>query len=142
MLVVTDTISIPEEELQESFLRAGGPGGQHLNKASTAVQLRFHALNSPSLSPAVKERLSRLAGNRLTGEGVIVIEASAHRSQHRNRREARERLADLIREASLTPPSRRPTRIPRAKKAARLEQKKKRGLLKKLRRKPAPDANE
>jgi ribosome-associated protein len=133
MLPVTDTISIDESELSESFVRASGPGGQNVNKVSSAVQLRFDARRSPSLPNDVAIRLMRLAGSRLTKDGVIVIVAQAHRDQSRNRAEARERLFDLIREAAVKPTVRRKTKVPKAAKRQRLDAKKHRGSIKSLR---------
>ncbi len=134
MLRVTDTISIDESELSESFVRASGPGGQNVNKVSSAVQLRFDVRHSPSLPNDVAVRLMRLAGKRLTKEGVIVIVAQQHRDQTRNRADARERLFDLIREAAVRPVPRRATKVPRAQKRARLEGKKHRSAIKSMRR--------
>ena len=134
MLRITDTISIDESELSESFVRASGPGGQNVNKVSSAVQLRFDVRHSPSLPNDVAVRLMRLAGSRLTREGVIVITAQAHRTQERNRDEARERLFALIRQAAVKPKPRRATRVPKAEKRKRLEGKKRRSDIKKMRR--------
>jgi ribosome-associated protein len=134
MLRVTDTIAIDESELSESFVRASGPGGQNVNKVSSAVQLRFDARRSPSLPNDVAVRLMRLAGKRLTKDGVIVIVAQAHRDQTRNRAEARERLVELIREAAAKPKPRRATKVPKAVKRQRLETKKHRADIKRQRR--------
>jgi ribosome-associated protein len=131
---VTDTISIDDSELEESFVRASGPGGQNVNKVSSAVQLRFDARHSPSLPNDVAIRLMKLAGSRLTKEGVIVIVAQTHRDQSRNRAEARERLFDLIRQAAVKPTVRRATKVPKAAKRKRLDEKKHRGSIKSLRR--------
>ena len=131
---ITDTIVIDESELSESFARASGPGGQNVNKVSSAVQLRFDVRNSPSLPNDVAVRLMRLAGKRLTKEGVIVIVAQAHRDQTRNRAEARDRLFDLIRQASVRPKPRRATKVPTAQKRARVEAKKHRSGIKAMRR--------
>jgi ribosome-associated protein len=133
MLRVTDTIAIDEAELSESFVRSSGPGGQNVNKVSSAVQLRFDARHSPSLPNDVAVRLMRLAGKRLTKDGVIVIIAQSHRAQERNRADARERLFDLIRQAAVRPVPRRPTKVPKAQKKARVEGKKHRSRIKNLR---------
>jgi ribosome-associated protein len=134
MLRITDGIAIDDSELEESFVRASGPGGQNVNKVSSAVQLRFDARRSPSLPNDVAIRLMRLAGNRLTKDGVIVIVAQEHRDQSRNRAEARERLADLIREAAVKPKARRATKVPKAAKRQRVDEKKRRGSVKSLRK--------
>jgi ribosome-associated protein len=133
MIPVTDTIAIDESELSESFVRASGPGGQNVNKVSSAVQLRFDARQSPSLPNDVAVRLIRLAGRRATKEGVIVIVAQAHRDQARNRAEARERLFALIRQAAVRPKPRRATKVPRAQKRKRLEGKRHRAEIKRHR---------
>ena len=130
---VTDTITIDESELSESFVRSSGPGGQNVNKVSSAVQLRFDVRHSPSLPNDVAVRLMRLAGKRLTKDGVIVIIAQAQRTQERNRAEARERLADLIRQAAVKPVPRRATKVPRAEKKRRVEGKRHRSHIKSLR---------
>jgi ribosome-associated protein len=140
MIQVTDTIAIGEDELQESFIRASGPGGQNVNKLSTAVQLRFDVRRSRSLPNDVAIRLMRLAGQRLTKDGVLVITAQRHRTQERNRDDARERLTALIREAAVPPVPRRKTRPTAAAKRERLEGKKRRSGVKKLRQgKPGLD---
>jgi ribosome-associated protein len=133
MLRVTDTISIDDAELSESFVRSSGPGGQNVNKVSSAVQLRFDVRGSPSLPNDVAVRLMRLAGKRLTKEGVIVIIAQSHRHQERNRADARERLFELIRQAAVRPVPRRATKVPKAQKRKRIEGKKHRSTLKRLR---------
>lgn len=133
MIRVTDRIAIEENELDESFIRASGPGGQNVNKVSSAVQLRFNARTSRSLPNDVSIRLQRLAGSRLTNEGVIVITANRHRSQDQNRDEARERLFDMIREAENPPPPRRATKPTRSSKKRRVDSKVKRGHVKKMR---------
>lgn len=133
MIRITDTISIDDSELEESFVRSSGPGGQNVNKVSSAVQLRFDVRRSPSLPNDVAIRLMRLAGSRLTKEGVIVIVAQSYRDQARNRAEARERLVDLIREAAVKPTPRRATKVPKAAKKRRLEGKRHRADIKKKR---------
>jgi ribosome-associated protein len=132
-LVVTDTISIGEDELVETFVLASGPGGQNVNKVASAVQLRFDVARSPSLPEEVRARVNALAGQRLTKDGVIVIMARAYRSQDRNRAEARERLVELIRRAAEPPKPRRPTRPTKAAKRRRLEGKKRRSDIKRAR---------
>jgi ribosome-associated protein len=133
MLSVTDTISIDESELAESFVRSSGPGGQNVNKVSSAVQLRFDARRSPSLPNDVAIRLMKLAGSRLTKDGVIVIVAQSHRDQTRNRADARERLFDLIRQAAVKPTVRRATKVPKSEKKKRVEGKKHRAGIKAMR---------
>jgi len=134
MIRVTDTISLDEGELQERFVRASGPGGQNVNKLSTAVQLRFDVRHSPSLRDDVRARLERLAGKRLTNDGVLVITAQRHRTQERNRDDALNRLIELIRHAATPPTPRRPTKPTKASKERRLQGKKRRSTIKGLRR--------
>jgi len=134
MLRVTAHIAIDEREIEEQFVRASGPGGQNVNKLSTAVQLRFDARHSPSLPNDVRLRLERLAGSRLTRDGVLVIIAQRHRTQARNRQDALERLLDLIRRAAVAPVKRRPTRPTKASRERRIEGKKRRAGIKRLRR--------
>ena len=139
MLRVTDDIAIPDNEITLGFVRADGPGGQHVNKTATAVQLRFDVRHSPSLPDPVRRRLERLAGRRLTGEGVLVLDARSHRSQKQNREEALERLRRLIETASKPPRTRRPTQPTVAARRRRMENKRRRARLKHQRR-PVTDA--
>jgi ribosome-associated protein len=134
-LRVDARIFIPDEELSESFVRASGPGGQNVNKVASAVELRFDVRNSPNLAPPVRRRLERLAGRRLTKDGVIVIRADRFRTQEMNRSDARARLADLIREAATPPKPRIATKPPRAAKERRLKAKDVRGKVKQARHK-------
>ena len=133
MIRITDRISIDERELEERFVRASGPGGQNVNKLSSAVQLRFDVRGSPSLAADVRLRLERLAGRRLTRDGVLVIMAQRHRTQERNRQDALDRLVELIRQASVAPTPRRPTKPTRRSKERRLATKKNRSSIKSLR---------
>ncbi len=130
MIVVTPRIALDERELEETFVRSSGPGGQNVNKLSTAVQLRFDVRRSPSLSDDVRARLERLAGSRLTGEGVLIILAQRHRTQERNREDARERLIELIRRAAVPPTPRRATKPTFASRQRRLETKARRSRIK------------
>jgi ribosome-associated protein len=133
MIRITDRISIEERELEERFVRASGPGGQNVNKLSSAVQLRFDVRGSPSLSADVRMRLERMAGRRLTRDGVLVIMAQRHRTQERNRQDALDRLIELIQRASVAPTPRRPTKPTRGSRERRLATKKNRSSIKSLR---------
>jgi ribosome-associated protein len=133
MIRVTDEIAIDDDEISEAFVRASGPGGQNVNKLATAVQLRFDVRRSPSLPPDVRARLVRLAGSRLTQDGVLLIMAQRYRTQERNREDARERLFELIRQAAIRPKPRRPTRPTAASRERRIEGKKRRAGVKRMR---------
>src|SRR4051812_27441046 len=140
MIRITDQISIDESEIEESFVRSSGPGGQNVNKLSTAVQLRFDVRHSPSLPNDVAVRLTRLAGRRMTKDGVLVLIAQNHRTQERNRAEAQDRLVALIKQAAVRPTPRRATKPTKASKQRRIETKKRRSSIKGLRRsKPSWD---
>ena len=139
MIRVTRSIALDESEIQESFIAASGPGGQNVNKVATAVQLRFDMANSPAMSDDVKMRLARIAGRRLTNDGVIVLVAQKFRSQERNREDALERLIQMIQEAAVPPVPRRPTKPTLGSKKRRLESKTRRGAVKQLRSGPADE---
>jgi ribosome-associated protein len=139
MLQITPLIAIPDDDLEERFVRASGPGGQNVNKVSTAVELRFDVRRSSALPDAVAVRLMKLAGRRLTDEGVLVIKADRFRTQERNRADARERLAALVREAANPPRKRIATKPTKASTVRRVEGKKKRSEVKAGRRKAAWD---
>lgn len=138
MIEITSNIQLSEDELEEQFIRASGPGGQNVNKVATAVQLRFN-LRGSSLPADVIERATRLAGQKLTRDGVIVITAERYRSQERNRQDARDRLVDLLRRAATRPVKRRPTRPSKGAVKRRLEAKSRRAGIKRLRRSSRDD---
>jgi len=134
MIRITHRIAIDEKEVEESFVRSSGPGGQNVNKLSTAVQLRFDVRNSPALPDRVKERVAALAGSRLTQDGVLILIAQRHRTQDRNRADALDRLVELLREAAAPPPPvRRPTKPTKGSQTRRLDSKSKHAATKKLR---------
>ena len=139
MIEVTPAIQLGDDEFQVRAVRASGPGGQHVNTSSSAVELRFDARNSPSLPDDVKHRLIRIAGSRMNQDGVIVIFAQSHRSQEMNRQDARARLIDLIEQATHRPKPRKKTRPTYASKLKRLEGKSKRAGVKALRGRPGRD---
>ncbi|SEO71431.1 ribosome-associated protein [Rhodospirillales bacterium URHD0017] len=136
---ITGSLTIDPAEIEETFVRAAGPGGQHVNKTSSAVQLRFDVRHSPSLPDDVRQRLERAAGRRLTQDGVLVLVAQGERSQKRNREEALARLVELVRAAARPPAPRKKTRPPKASKRRRLDDKKKHGAVKSLRARPRGD---
>ena len=134
MIEVSSNVKIDESEIQHDFIRASGPGGQNVNKVASSVQLRFDIRNSPSLEPDVKERLIKLAGSRVTEDGILIIEAKRYRTQDQNRFDANQRLISLIQKALEKPKVRRATRPSLTAKAARVSDKKKRGEIKRTRR--------
>jgi ribosome-associated protein len=139
MIQITATISLRDDEIEEQFLRSPGPGGQKVDKTETAVQLRFNAGESPAISLEVLSRLEKLAGRRMTGDGVIIITASRHRTRERNRRDAVERLSELIRTASVPPKPRHPTKPTKGSKQRRLDSKQRNSAVKKWRSKVSLD---
>jgi ribosome-associated protein len=139
MIQITKDIVISDNEIQEDFVRASGPGGQKVNKVSTAVQLRFNVVKSPSLPEPVRKRLMRLAGHQITEEGFLLIEAKRFRTQEQNRQDARQRLVSLIRQAAQRPKVRRPTKPPPTAQKRRLNNKRQRSKIKRLRQSPDID---
>lgn len=139
MIAITETLAIDERELDETFVRSSGPGGQNVNKLATAVQLRFDLRGSPNLPPGMKTRAEKLAGQRLTREGVIVISADRFRTQEQNRDDARARLVELLQRAAVVPKVRRKTRPTLASKKRRIEGKKHRAEVKNRRGRPDLD---
>jgi ribosome-associated protein len=139
MIQINSKIAIGDDEIEESFIRASGPGGQNVNKVSSAVQLRFDVLHSPTLPKEVRVRLIRIAGKKMTRDGVLIITAQRHRSQDHNRKDALERLVDMIRLAAIRPTLRKPTTPTRSSRHKRLQVKKLRGNVKKLRREQPSD---
>ncbi len=142
MIPVTPAIALADDEIEERFIRASGPGGQNVNKVSTAVELRFDVRRSASLGEDVRERLERLAGRRLTQDGVLILVAQRFRTQERNRADAFERLCALIARAEEAPLLRRPTRAPPAAKRKRLDGKARRARVKHLRARPGGEERE
>lgn len=134
MIQITDTLFIREDEIQLDFIRSSGPGGQHVNKVSTAVQLRFDVRQSDTLTDEIRHRLLRIAGGKMTEDGVLIIKAQRFRSQDKNRKDAIDRLIELIRKATVKPKPRRKTRPSPAARQRRLSTKKKRGEIKRQRR--------
>jgi ribosome-associated protein len=141
MIRITPLITIDEREIKEEFIRSSGPGGQNVNKVATAVKLRFDVAHSPSLPEDVRSRLIRLAGRRITEEGILVIDARRFRSQEQNRKDARERLEGLIRKAAEVPRMRRKTKPTTASMFRLLEEKQRHAQIKRDRRQPSEEAD-
>ena len=139
MIEISSAVALSEDEIQIDFIRASGPGGQNVNKVSSAAQLRFDILSSPSLEPEVKERLRRIAGSRVTGDGILVIEARRYRTQEQNRLDAIQRLVALVQKALEKPKPRHKTRPTLASRQKRLQAKRQRGETKRLRGRPSPE---
>lgn len=134
MLQISDTIVLDDNDIQLEFIRASGPGGQNVNKVSSAVQLRFNVAGCAALNDAIRERLKKIAGRRMTAEGILIVKAQRHRSQEQNRQDAIDRLKAMIRKAIEVPKVRRPTKPSKASKQRRLATKRRRGELKRQRR--------
>jgi ribosome-associated protein len=141
MIQITPTLALDESEIQIDYVQSSGPGGQNVNKVATAAKLRFDVAGSPSLPEEIRERLLALAGKHITREGWLVIDARSYRTQERNRQDAIDRLVKWIRRAARPPKPRRPTRVPRASKRRRLEAKRRRSKLKRLRKPPPPQTD-
>jgi ribosome-associated protein len=141
VIPITDTIALDERELEERFVRASGPGGQNVNKVATAVELRFN-VEASSLPPDVKRRLIAIAGNRMTSDGVLLIDSREYRTQAQNREAARARLVALVQQATKRPKKRRPTRPSKASRERRLDSKKQRSSVKELRGRRGGPADE
>jgi ribosome-associated protein len=139
VIQLTPTLALDEDEIQISFVQSSGPGGQNVNKVATAAQLRFDVGQSSSLPPKVRERLIKLAGNSITKDGWLVIDARRYRTQERNRQDAIDRLTEWVRAAAVEPKRRRPTKPSRAARQRRLQSKRRRGEVKRLRKPPAPE---
>ncbi|PJH76535.1 MAG: aminoacyl-tRNA hydrolase [Anaerolineae bacterium CG_4_9_14_0_8_um_filter_58_9] len=139
MIAITPSLALDESEIQFEFVRAAGPGGQNVNKVSTAVQLRFDVHGSPSLPAEVKARLVKLAGRRVSEDGILVITARRYRSQEQNRADAVQRLVKMIQKAATRPRVRKATRVSQSAKAARVDEKKRRGQVKHRRHRPSED---
>ena len=139
MIRITESIAVDEREIGESFIRSSGPGGQNVNKVSSAVQIRFDLRRSPSLPDDMRERAEKLAGKRLTTDGVLVITAQRFRAQERNRADALDRLVRLLQTAAEPPVPRRPTKPTRSSRAKRLDRKRRRSTVKSLRRAPGEE---
>jgi len=139
MIRITESIAVDEREIGESFIRSSGPGGQNVNKVSSAVQIRFDLRRSPSLPDDMRERAEKLAGKRLTTDGVLIITAQRFRAQERNRADALDRLVRLLQTAAEPPVPRRPTKPTRSSRAKRLDRKRRRSTVKSLRRAPGEE---